>query len=59
MKVTTFIFVLFATICAIFAYVPPKYVPPLQRHPFPTFPGHGPFNPKIKWPFRLRPGREV
>ncbi|KAK1128096.1 hypothetical protein K0M31_003581 [Melipona bicolor] len=50
MKIVTFIFVLLATICAIFAiYVPPNNIPP-GRRPFPSFPGQGPFNPKIKWP---------
>ncbi|CAD1479620.1 unnamed protein product, partial [Heterotrigona itama] len=53
MKTVTFIFVLLAAVCAIFAYVPPNYVPSPGRRPFPTFPGHGPFNPKIKWPYPL------
>ncbi|KOX74422.1 Abaecin [Melipona quadrifasciata] len=51
MKVVTFIFVLLATICAIFAiYVPSSNIPPQRRRPFPTFPGQGPFNPKINLP---------
>nr|ACH90410.1 abaecin [Apis cerana cerana]ACH90418.1 abaecin [Apis cerana cerana]ACH90420.1 abaecin [Apis cerana cerana] len=49
MKVVIFIFALLATICAAFAYVPLPNIPP-GRRPFPTFPGQGPFNPKIKWP---------
>lgn len=53
MKVVIFIFALLATICAAFAYVPLPNVPQPGRRPIPTFPGQGPFNPKIKWPVRI------
>lgn len=53
MKVVIFILALLATICVVFAYVPLPNIPQPARRPFPTFPGQGPFNPKIKWPVRI------
>ncbi|XP_076379509.1 abaecin [Megalopta genalis] len=49
MKLLMFIVTLLVAVSAIFAYTPPVVMPgPSPR--FPTFPGHGPFNPKYKWP---------
>ncbi|XP_043604743.1 uncharacterized protein LOC122577483 [Bombus pyrosoma] len=53
MKAVMFIFVMLATICAILAFVPYNPPRPGQSKPFPSFPGHGPFNPKIQWPYPL------
>ncbi|XP_033205111.2 abaecin [Bombus vancouverensis nearcticus] len=53
MKAVMFIFIMLATVCAILAFVPYNPPRPGQSKPFPSFPGHGPFNPKIQWPYPL------
>ncbi|XP_076686497.1 abaecin [Andrena cerasifolii] len=49
MKMGMFIVTLLAIVCTAFAYIAPVQRPRLGSS-FPTFPGHGPFNPKIQWP---------
>ncbi|KAL0110300.1 hypothetical protein PUN28_013744 [Cardiocondyla obscurior] len=52
MKLHLFIFTLLLAAIVVLAYQPPvRKPPPGGWKPFPTFPGHGPFNPKIKFPY--------
>ncbi|XP_017876439.1 abaecin-like [Ceratina calcarata] len=50
MRIVVFVFALFATMCSVFAYVPPVRRP-IGGSQFPTFPGQGPFNPRLRWPY--------
>lgn len=50
MKCFLFIFTLLLAAMAVFAYQPPVRQPPPGWKPFPTFPGQGPYNPKIRFP---------
>ncbi|TGZ56531.1 abaecin-like [Temnothorax curvispinosus] len=52
MKFYLFIFALLLAVMAILGYVPPvRRQPPGGWKPFPTFPGQGPYNPKIRFPY--------
>ncbi|EZA47299.1 Abaecin [Ooceraea biroi] len=52
MKFYLFIVTLFLAAMAVFTYQPPvQRPPPGSWKPFPTFPGQGPFNPRIKFPY--------
>ncbi|XP_025074443.1 abaecin-like [Pogonomyrmex barbatus] len=49
MRLHLFIFALLLTVMAAFAYKSTvRSPPPGGWKPFPTFPGQGPYNPKIK-----------
>ncbi|KYM77085.1 Abaecin [Trachymyrmex septentrionalis] len=51
MKFHLFIFTLLLAVMTVFAYQSPvRKPPPGGWKPFPTFPGQGPYNPKIRFP---------
>ncbi|XP_076762943.1 abaecin [Xylocopa sonorina] len=51
MKAVMFVLAVFAALCSVFAFVPTMPVPTSRPRQFPTFPGQGPFNPKVGWPY--------